>query len=381
MDPLRLLFVVTEDWYFLSHRLPMARAARDLGFEVHVATRVVNGGGAIRAEGFTVHEIPFARGRLSPLAALKAVRAIQKVQSTIKPVISHHVALQASVLASLAAFGRDIVCLNALTGFGYAFTSNETKARLLRPVLAGVLRVLLAHGDNVALVQNPDDFKTLSTLGIPSARITTIAGSGVDLERFLPSAEPDGPITLGFAGRLLRDKGVHILVAAHQLAQRNVPSLQLEISGEPDHANPTSISSDILDEWRRLPGLTLRGHVSDVSKFWPGIHIALLPSRREGLPKSLIEAAACGRPMIAADVPGCREVVLHEITGLLVPADDVGALATAITKLALSTLLRERYGLAARALAVAKFGAPSIAKQVGDLYQRLASAHERDARR
>jgi len=378
VDPLRLLFVVTEDWYFLSHRLPMARAARDLGFDVHVATRVVHGGDAIRAEGFTVHEIPFARGRLSPLAALKAVRAIQKVQRAIKPVISHHVALQASVLASLAAFGRDIVCLNALTGFGYAFTSDEAKARILRPVLSRVLRILLAHGDNVALVQNPDDFATLSTLGIPSARIETIAGSGVDLERFVPSAEPNQPITLGFAGRLLRDKGVHTLVAAHQLAQGQVPSLRLEIAGEPDHANPTSISSDVLEEWRRLPNLTLCGHVPDVSKFWLGIHIAILPSRREGLPKSLIEAAASGRPMIATDVPGCREVVLHEVTGLLVPADDVGALASAIAHLALSPQLRERYGQAARSLAVAKFGAPSIAKQVGALYQRLARSHGRD---
>ncbi len=378
MAPLRLLFVVTEDWYFLSHRLPMARAARNLGFEVHVATRVVAGGNAIRAEGFILHEVPFARGTLSPLAALKAVGAIRRIQREVKPAISHHVALQASVLASLAALGHDVVCLNALTGFGYAFTSDDPKARLLRAVLARVLKLLLVHGENVALVQNPDDFATLIGLGIPAERIRTIAGSGVDLERFAPTPEPAEPIVIGFAGRLLRDKGVHTLVAAHQIARRQMLSLQLEIAGEPDGANPTSIAPEVLDEWRRLPGVGLRGQVANIARFWCGVHIAVLPSRREGLPKSLIEAAACGRPMIAADVPGCREVAIHDVTGILVPADDVAALAAAITRLSESRELRKQYGMAARELAVGKFGAPAIAKQVGALYQHLSEI--RDAR-
>ena len=371
MDQPRLLFVVTEDWYFLSHRLPMARAARELGFAVHVATRVDKGAEAIRAEGFFLHEVPFARGKLSPLAALRAVRAIRAIHRKVRPAISHHVALQASVLASVAALGRDVICLNALTGFGYAFTSDEPKARMIRPVLASVLRLLLAHGGNVALVQNPDDLTTLLSLGIPATRIETIAGSGVDLDRFKPSPEPALPVRVGFAGRLLRDKGVHTLVAAHQLARRDVPDLQTEIAGVADSANPTSIGSSVLAGWERIPGITLHGHVSDVSLFWPAVHIAVLPSRREGLPKSLIEAAACGRPMIAADVPGCREVVLHDQTGLLVPVDDAGALAQAIVVLATSPELRAKYGGAARDLAAARFGAVSIANQVGALYQRL----------
>lgn len=356
----------------------MARAARDLGFEVHVATRVVAGGDAIRAEGFVLHEVPFARGRLSPLAALKAVRAIHQIHREVKPAISHHVALQASVLASLAALGRDVVCLNALTGFGYAFTSDDPKARLIRPVLARLLKILLVHGENVALVQNPDDFATLIGLGIPAERVRTIAGSGVDLERFAPSAEPAEPIVIGFAGRLLRDKGVHTLVAAHQSARHQLLSLRLEIAGEPDGANPTSIAPEVLDKWRRLPGVSLRGQVADIAQFWRGVHIAVLPSRREGLPKSMIEAAACGRPMIAADVPGCREVVVHDVTGIVVPADDVAALAVAIRWLSESRELRKQYGIAARELAVRKFGAPAIAKQVGALYQHLSKI--RDAR-
>ena len=378
MDKPRLLFVVTEDWYFLSHRLPMAHAARELGFEVHVATRVVNGGDAIRSHGFVLHEVPFERGQLSPLAALRTIRAIRRLHREIQPVISHHVALQASVLASLAALDRDIVCLNALTGFGYTFTSNTAKARALRPVLGGLLRLVLARPGNVALVQNPDDHATLRSLGIPAARIATISGSGVDLSRFAPSAEPVGPVTIGYAGRLLFDKGVHTLVAAHEQARVRRRDLRLELAGGPDPANPTSVPESELARWRTLPGVTLHGPLADVARFWSGVHIAVLPSRREGLPKSLIEAAACGRPLIATDVPGCREVVIHERTGLLVPVDDAPALARAIETLAADPALRASYGAAARELAEAKFGADSIAAQIGALYGSLAK--DRSAR-
>ena len=361
----RLLFVVTEDWYFLSHRLPMARAAQQLGFEVHVATRVVNGAAAIRAEGFTLHEVAFARGQLSPVAAAQTVLRLRAIHREVQPVIAHHVALQASVLGSVAALGRDVACINALTGFGYAFTSTTPKARALRPVLSGVLRLVLARADNVALVQNPDDKATLLALGIPESRIRLIAGSGVDLQRFAPTPEPPLPIAVGFAGRLLFDKGIHTLIAAH------VPGTTLEIAGDADAANPSSVPAAQLAEWNR-DGVRFHGHVSDVAKFWASVHIAVLPSRREGLPKSLIEAAACGRPLIAADVPGCREVVIPDRTGLLVPVDDPVALRGAIAKLASSPELRARYGAAARQLAVETFGSESIAAQVGALYRELA---------
>ena len=135
MTPLRLLYVVTEDWYFLSHRLPMARAARDAGFEVHVATRVIDDAAAIQAEGFTLHPVPFVRGRLSPRGSIAAIRALRKIHRAVAPVVVHHVALQAAVLGSLAAFGRPFASVNALTGLGYTFTSGSRKAVLLRPLI------------------------------------------------------------------------------------------------------------------------------------------------------------------------------------------------------------------------------------------------------
>ena len=140
---MRLLYVVTEDWYFLSHRLPMARAARDAGFEVHVATRVVDGAAAIRAEGFVLHPVPFVRGRIAPFGTVATIRALRDIHRNIAPDIVHHVALQATILGSIAAAGLAVSTVNALTGLGYTFTSGNAKAMLLRPILSALLRLLL----------------------------------------------------------------------------------------------------------------------------------------------------------------------------------------------------------------------------------------------
>jgi glycosyltransferase involved in cell wall biosynthesis len=211
-----LLYVVSEDWYFLSHRLPMARAARAAGFEVHVATRVVDGAAAIAAEGFVLHPVPFRRGRISPLGSLATISALRRIHRTIEPAVCHHVAVQAAVLGSLAAIGRPVAAVNALTGLGYTFTSDNIKARLLRPLMRLLLRFLLDRDDRVALVQNPDDRAGLLALGIPAERIVLIPGSGVDVDRLQPSPEPAGPPTMAFVGRLLDDKGIRTLIDAHR---------------------------------------------------------------------------------------------------------------------------------------------------------------------
>src|SRR3954466_4295261 len=167
----RLLYVVTEDWYFLSHRLPMARAARDAGFEVHVATRVVDGAAAISAEGFALHPVRFARGRVSLFGTIATIRALRQIHRVVAPAIAHHVALQATVLGSLAALGRSVGCVNALTGLGYTFTSGNAKALLLRPIIGNLLRWLLNRPKQFVLVQNPDDRDGVLSLGIAAERI------------------------------------------------------------------------------------------------------------------------------------------------------------------------------------------------------------------
>ena len=373
----RLLYVVSEDWYFLSHRLPMARAAKTAGFEVHVATNVVDGGPAIAREGFIVHPVPFVRGRISPRAAIATILALRKVLGEVQPSVIHHVALQPTVLGSFAAIGSTAASLNAITGLGYTFIGDTPKTRVLRWLIGMVLRLLVDRGRNIALVQNPDDRALLESLGIRRDHIELIPGSGVDVEQLQPTPEPAGPITMAFVGRLLDDKGVRTLIAAHRLLRAKDPALALLLAGTPDPANPASISEDEVETWSREPGITRLGQVSDIATVWARAHIAVLPSRREGLPKSLLEAAACGRPMVATDVPGCREVVIPDATGILIPVDAPQALADAIEQLATSPELRARYGAAARHLAVDRFAAEAIGRATVNLYVRLAKADTR----
>jgi glycosyltransferase involved in cell wall biosynthesis len=368
----RILYVVSEDWYFLSHRLPMARAARDAGFDVHVATNVRNGAEAIAREGFTLHAVPFVRGRVAPGGIFATIRALRRVHRAVKPDIVHRVALQPTVLDALAAIGMPGASVNAITGLGHTFIADTFKARLLRGMIGFVLRHLVNGKSGIALVQNPDDTKLMSTFGFPPERIALIPGSGVDIVHLQPQPEPDGPPTVGFVGRLLADKGIRTLIEALRIVRSKIPDARLVVAGTPDPANPASIPERELAQWRREPGITFLGHVTDIASVWARAHIAVLPSRREGFPKSLLEAAACGRAMVATDVPGCREIVIPDETGLLVPSDDAAALAQAIQTLLASPELRKRMGATARRLAETRFSTEAIGSATVDLYRRLA---------
>lgn len=366
---MKLLYVATQDWVFIGNRLPMARAARDAGFDVHVATSVNEKGDAIRAEGFTLHPIPFRRG-LSPLAILSTIIALRKIKRTLDPDIVHHVGLQVCVPGGLSSLGMNAPQINAMTGLGFAFTSTTFPARGLRAMISTVLRFLLNRNNSITLVQNPDDRAVLENVGIDPRRIALIPGSGVDTDMLQPMAEPDGPITVGFAGRLLFEKGIRALVAAHRILRARGIETNLLIAGEPDPRNPASVKLDEAKRWNDEPGIEWLGHIDDISALWKRSHIAALPSHREGLPISLLEAAACGRPMIATDAPGCREIVIDGETGLLVPIEDANALADAIATLAASKDLRQRYGAAARKLVEDKMSARSIGAQTVALYRK-----------
>jgi len=367
----RLLYVVTEDFAFLLNRLPMARAAREAGFEVHVATRVDRGAEAIEAEGFVLHRIPFRRGGLSPFTAIPTIFALRRLRNRIKPEIIHHSGLQCCVYGSIAAIGKKIPIINAITGLGYIFTSVNWRTRLLKRTMVTLLPWLLNSAQSLVLVQNPDDQSALENLGIERKRMVLIPGSGVDTDALQPLPEPDGPITMGFAGRLLTDKGIRALVAAHGILRGQGHDINLIIAGNPDLANPATVLLEEAQEWSRQPGITWLGHIDDIVSLWRRSHFGVLPSHREGLPMSLLEAAACGRPMIAADAPGCREIVIDDQTGLLVPIEDPPRLAEAILRLVKSPELRARYGAAARTLVVEKLSAKIIGTAIVALYDRL----------
>jgi glycosyltransferase involved in cell wall biosynthesis len=370
-SPRRLLYLANEDFAFLLNRLPMARAAREAGFEVHVATRVNTGADAIKAEGFVLHPIPFRRGGLSPFGAIPTILALRRVEKEIKPQIAHHSGLQCCVYGSIAAFDKKFSQVNAITGLGFIFTSSTWRTRLLKQGMRWLLPWLFNRRVSVVLVQNPDDRSALGDIGIEQERTVLIPGSGVDTDALQPLPEPEGPITFGFAGRLLTDKGIRALVAAHNIVRSQGLDANLIIAGNPDPANPASVSMKEVEEWCRRPGITWLGHIEDIVSLWRKCHFAVLPSHREGLPGSLLEAAACGRSMIATDAPGCREIVIQDQTGLLVPIEDPPALARAIVKLATSTELRSRYGRAARTLVVSKLSATIIRKSIVRLYSEL----------
>lgn len=373
MQP-RIVYIVTEDWYFLSHRLPMARAAKSAGFDVHVLCRMSHGRAAIEAEGFAAHPLGWSRGSVSPEGNARAVAEIRRKLAEIAPEIVHNVAMKPALLGSVAAalWRPRVPVVSSITGVGSAFLSRSLAGRLAKRALGRTLAGLLNRHSARAVVQNPDDQALLTGLGVRPGNIVLIAGSGVDTVALSPAAElPAPPVRVSFVGRMLEDKGVRPLVEAHRLLRQRGLPIELLLAGEPDPENPTSIAKGELEGWAREPGITWAGHVSDIAKLWAESHIAVLPSRREGLPKSLLEAAACGRPMVATDAPGCREVAVPDVTGFLVPIDDAIALADAIARLAGDAELRARLGANARRLAVARFSGDAIGAETVALYRSL----------
>ncbi|WP_416367079.1 glycosyltransferase family 4 protein [Rhodopseudomonas palustris] len=370
----RIILLATEDWSFVTYRMPIARAAIAAGYDVHVVTRVDRHRRALESEGLTVHPINFRRGssRLDHLA--RAILSVRGLYNELRPDIVHHFAVQAVVVGSLAATGLRLPIVNSLTGLGTIFTS----ARGIGPtIVAALLPKLLSRAGSITVVQNADDQTFLGHLGVPPQIVKLVAGSGVDIDRFTPIPEPDLPPTIAYVGRMLEDKGLRSLIEAHRRLRSHGIAPNLLLAGTPDPLNPSSISEAEVRLWSQEPGITWLGHVDDVTNVWREAHIAVLPSRREGLPMSLLEAAACGRALIASDVPGCRAAVRSGVNGLLFPFNDADALATAIVRLFDDPNLRRRFGQESRRLAVEEFSAPRIGREVVEIYQRLLANYIR----
>lgn len=374
----KLLFLVTEDWYFCSHRLPIARAARDAGFAVIVATRVTDHGDAICAEGFDLVPLGMERRNSNPFREIGSLTELVHVYRRMHPDIIHHVAVKPALVGSLAAWIAGVPrVVNAIAGLGYVFASDSLKARILRPFIRLGFRWLFNRAQSRVIVQNPDDERLLVAGGLVNpGRLTLIRGSGVDLAHFHPSSEPDvGPTRPPVAvlvSRMIWDKGVGVLVEAARLLKARGTPLRVVLAGKPDPENPASIPEDQLRAWHDEGIVEWAGFCDDVAKLWADSHIAVLPSwYGEGVPKSLLEAAASGRPMVAVDGPGLREVVHNGQTGLLVPPRDPVALADALQQLAGDGALRRGMGQAARALAEREFGEAAVIRDTLALYRSL----------
>lgn len=374
-DRPKLIYLVTEDWYFWSHRLPMARAARDAGFAVAVATRVDRHGDAIRSEGFGLHPLSWRRGRRGDLDP-RALADITALYRRERPALVHHVALKPVVYGALAArFAGVPAVINALTGLGHVFLGRSVRARLLRFGAEQVLRGLLNRPNSRLVLQNPDDRDEFVSRGLVApARVRLVRGSGVDIEHFrsLPMP-PAPPMVCAVVARMLASKGVDTAVAAVRLARQRGIDVRLVLAGLPDPDNPATIPRARLDAWAAEDGIDWLGHADDVRMVWRTTHVAILPSLREGFPKSLLEAAACGRPIVATDVPGCREIVVPEENGVLVPPGDAAALAAVLGRLAADPALWGRWGARSRALMEADLSADAIGRSMVAVYRDLMS--------
>jgi glycosyltransferase involved in cell wall biosynthesis len=377
----RLLFLVTEDWYFWAHRLLLARRARDSGYEVIVATRVDAHGERITAEGFRLAPLSWVRGSLNPLRLAWEIGDIVRLYRRLRPDIVHHVSLKPILLGSAAAlFRSNQPVLNAVTGLGYTFTSGSLRARMLALLVTPILRLLLRRKATITLLENEDDRRFIvEKIGVPVEQTAVNKGSGVDARHYAELPLPDDePVTIGCAARMLGIKGIRDLVAASRvLRSRNVPH-RLVLAGGTDPENPDSISEATLRTWASEDGVEWLGQIDDVRDLWRRAAIAVLASLGgEGVPLSLIEAAACGRPLVATDVAGSRDIAQAGINALLVPPAAPEALADALERLIRDRGLRQAFAAASRRLVESAFSSDHVSAATLALYTRLLTAPRR----
>jgi glycosyltransferase involved in cell wall biosynthesis len=371
----KILYLVTEDWFFVSHFLPMAQAARDCGLQVVVATRVREDGERLKAEGFAVIAIESRRGSFSPLRSLRDFIQAVKIVRAERADIVHCIALRPVVIGGIAAklAGSGALVL-APTGLGHLWIERGIAVRLARRVVSAIVGSWLRGRRTRYLFENRDDPQEFG-IDPDGADVTVVGGAGVDPEKFLRSEEPAAPpLKVAVVARMIRPKGIVESVEAVQRARAAGALVELHLFGDPDPDNPRSIPRVTLERWSAEPGITWHGRVADVAQVWRHHHVAMLLSYREGLPRSLVEAAALGRAIVATDVAGCREVVRDGQEGILVPLGDIDAAARALTTLAADPDLRYRLGAAANARFHERFTADAVRQKVRNLYLSLAPA-------
>lgn len=367
----KLIYFVTEDWYFCSHRLPLAVAVKAAGFDVAVITRVRDDAAKIREAGIRVIPFESERRSLNPIALIGAVIRLRRLYREEKPDIVHHVALKPVILGSTAAKLAGLSCVvNAVAGLGWLYSSSSRAAVIVGRPMRQVLKCLLSHGKTI--VQNPDDLAWLVGVGVRGESISLIRGSGVDVQEFRPVRPISGDPIVVLVARMLWDKGVGEFVEAANRIRQDGGRARFVLVGAPDNANPSAIPEAKLREWADEGAIEWWGKRSDVAEILAGAHIACLPSYYgEGVPKSLLEAAAAGLPIVTTDAPGCREVVLHDENGLLVTPRDVDSLADALMRLIGSPALRERMGRRSRELAMSEFSVDRVISATLGLYREM----------
>jgi glycosyltransferase involved in cell wall biosynthesis len=375
----KLIFFANTDWYLYNFRRSLALAAQSSGYEVLLVSPPGEYGERLRHLGLRWQPLPrMDRRSLNPLRELQLLLSLVVLFRHERPTLVHGFTIKCAVYGSLAAqLARVPARVNAVAGLGYVFASSDRKARWLRPMVRAMLHLALRGRRTRLILQNPDDRMMFQQSGlIELDRVDLIPGSGVDCVRFCPCADGSStprpqPCVL-LAARLLWDKGVGEYVEAARLLRSAGRSVRFLLAGTPDPGNPAAVPESTLHQWVDEGVIEWLGHVDDTSELFRSVDIVALPTYyREGLPKSLIEAAACSLPLVATDMPGCREVVTNEVDGLLIPPHDAGALAQAIARLIDSPGLAARLGAAARLKALANFDERLVIERTLAVYREL----------
>ncbi len=372
----RILFVDNDINSFYSYRIEVALAARDSGFEVHVAAPEGKAAEILRAKGLRYHPIPMTRSGLAPWKEFSTISTLFRLYRRVRPDLVHHLRLKPVLYGGLAAYGARVpAVVGLLTGLGYVFIAESRRARVMRELVVFGSKIAFRHANQRIVFQNPDDQGVfIQNRILPAAQTVLIKGSGVDVNTYVPTPEPEGVPVVVLASRMLRDKGViEFVEAARELREAGV-SARFVLVGDTDPGNPTAVSAEQLQAWADEGVIEWWGHRNDMREVLSQSNIVCLPSLREGVPKVLIEAAACGRAIVTTDAPGCREIVREGENGLLVPVRDSKALADALRLLIESAPLRALMAAKGREIAVDEFSVERVVNETLGVYRELLAA-------
>jgi glycosyltransferase involved in cell wall biosynthesis len=375
---LKVILFANTDWYLYNFRRSLADALRERGHELLLVSPPGPYANMLCAAGFRWIAAPMQRRSLNPLRELALLGWLWRLMRREQPDLVHNFTIKCAVYGGLAGRLAGVGRVNAVTGMGHVFINPSLKAQLLRPILRLLMHGAFGGGRTSLILQNLDDFRYFERARIiPLERIRLVRSSGVDCSRFIPPVGeglPEGrKLRIVLAARMLWDKGVGEFVEAARRLKSEGRQLRFLLAGVPDPGNPAAIAEETLLGWQEEGLVEWLGHVDDMPALLAEADIVVLPSYREGLPKSLIEAAACARPLITADAPGCRDVVTHGVNGLLVPVRDAVALARAIAKLQDDPGLMRRFGEAAREKALIQFDERVVIEQTLAIYHELDS--------
>jgi glycosyltransferase involved in cell wall biosynthesis len=378
----RVLFVDNDVNSFFSYRIEMARAARDAGFEVHIAAPEGKAAETLVNEGFRFHAVPMTRSGLHPWKELATIAALFRLYRKLRPDLVHHLRLKPVLYGGLAAYGARVPAVaGLLTGLGYVFIAETRKAVVIRKLVTLSCKVAFRHANQRIIFQNPDDqLVFVQNKLLAAGQTVLIKGSGVDVNEYLPTPERGGVPVVVLASRMLRDKGVDEFVEAARNLRAARVTARFVLVGETDPGNPTAITAEQLRQWADSGVVEWWGHQANMKDVLAQAHVVCLPSLREGVPKVLIEAAACGRAIVTTDAPGCREIVRNGENGLLVPVRDSRALAEALRLLIESAPLRAGMGLKGRDIAVQEFSIERVVRETLGVYRDLLANGSRSSR-